>query len=275
MKPRFAPSPASNPHRDGFHQLAATITGTECIILSKESSIYTFIMAPDDVTDGSESIGSFDMSDSSPNKRHNSGTEFSIKRITVKSAPNNSRAAYEYSDLKQDSSRGTVVVHAIFWPIYLLLIFPIQYIVRAFIFGFWKNWSVGTRLILFMRGGYENSLKLRFLWNEDRRALYLRASRLYTPAQLFPFLLGTSPISEDSSSEAPPKSKNWDVIRKQVYERDGYTCVNCGASGGSNGNAEIHADHVLPRSRDGSDELQNLRTLCRECHEARHARIFN
>ncbi|WP_394348707.1 HNH endonuclease signature motif containing protein [Halorubrum cibi] len=33
-------------------------------------------------------------------------------------------------------------------------------------------------------------------------------------------------------------------------------------------------DHVLPRSREGADAIENLRTLCSSCHQARHARFF-
>lgn len=58
--------------------------------------------------------------------------------------------------------------------------------------------------------------------------------------------------------------KNW---RKSVYERDNYTCVWCGERGG-----KLNADHIkdwasYPMLR---YDVNNGRTLCRECHKLRH-----
>jgi 5-methylcytosine-specific restriction endonuclease McrA len=39
---------------------------------------------------------------------------------------------------------------------------------------------------------------------------------------------------------------NWNRRRRLVYERDGYTCRNCGRSGGPVGDVEFHAHHVVP-----------------------------
>ncbi len=224
--------------------------------------------------DGEKISGADDLN-SSPNKLDDNRQKFSIKNLSITPTSSDTQAAYEYEDLKRSSDRTTLLTHILYWPIYVLFIFPIQYLIRAFMWGFWKNWDIATKLLIFGNEAKENILKLRFLRNPDRRTVYLRASRIYTPAQIFPFVTGSKPISEDSSSQRPPAPSNWNAIRKQVYNRDGYTCVNCGASGGPEGNAELHADHVLPKSRDGPDTLNNLRTLCRECHEARHARNFN
>lgn len=63
---------------------------------------------------------------------------------------------------------------------------------------------------------------------------------------------------------------DWDQRRKTVYQRDGYTCQRCGAGGGPNGNHELHAHHITPISAGGSHQLDNLLTLCRNCHNAVH-----
>lgn len=51
--------------------------------------------------------------------------------------------------------------------------------------------------------------------------------------------------------------------RRQVFERDGYKCVNCGATG------YLEADHIKPFAffPDLRFELSNGRTLCRPCHK--------
>lgn len=69
------------------------------------------------------------------------------------------------------------------------------------------------------------------------------------------------------SSEYP---QNWDEIRNRVYQRDGYECQNCGIKGGRNGNAELHAHHIVPKASGGSHSEQNLVTLCKDCHNAIH-----
>lgn len=53
-------------------------------------------------------------------------------------------------------------------------------------------------------------------------------------------------------------------IRKQALERDSYTCQNCGSD------KDLHVHHVTPRWDGGGNELQNLMTLCRNCHEKLH-----
>lgn len=52
-------------------------------------------------------------------------------------------------------------------------------------------------------------------------------------------------------------------IRHEVFVKDGYRCVECGAT---NKEARLHVDHILPVSQGGSDELRNLQTLCQECN---------
>jgi len=68
----------------------------------------------------------------------------------------------------------------------------------------------------------------------------------------------------------PGYPDDWDSRRRKVYKRDGYACQNCGARGGSNGNTELHAHHIVPKSKGGTHKKQNLITVCRDCHAAIH-----
>lgn len=53
-------------------------------------------------------------------------------------------------------------------------------------------------------------------------------------------------------------------LRKEVFKRDNYTCVQCGAS--KDDGATLHVDHKIPVSKGGTDELDNLQTLCSDCN---------
>jgi len=57
----------------------------------------------------------------------------------------------------------------------------------------------------------------------------------------------------------------WYALRKQVFERDNYTCVYCGKRGG-----KLEADHKIPFSRGGKDTLDNLVTCCQKCNRQKH-----
>ncbi len=60
--------------------------------------------------------------------------------------------------------------------------------------------------------------------------------------------------------------KEYAVVRKRVFERDGWRCQDCG----SMHNLQIH--HMKRRSQLGDDVADNLITLCSACHEDRHRR---
>ncbi|WP_435162332.1 HNH endonuclease [Halorubrum sp. SY-15] len=64
---------------------------------------------------------------------------------------------------------------------------------------------------------------------------------------------------------------DWNSRRKIVYQRDGHECQNCGRHGGSKGDAELHAHHVVPKSQGGTHDTTNLITICKECHKAVHS----
>ncbi|MBQ2653035.1 MAG: HNH endonuclease [Methanobrevibacter sp.] len=53
-------------------------------------------------------------------------------------------------------------------------------------------------------------------------------------------------------------------MRHEVFKRDNYTCVECGAR--KDDGATLHVDHVVPVSKGGSDELDNLQNLCSDCN---------
>jgi hypothetical protein len=59
------------------------------------------------------------------------------------------------------------------------------------------------------------------------------------------------------------------TTRRRIYERDGWRCVWCGCDLRFASQYERTLDHVLPRSRGGSNKAHNLVTACRRDNDAR------
>jgi 5-methylcytosine-specific restriction endonuclease McrA len=55
-------------------------------------------------------------------------------------------------------------------------------------------------------------------------------------------------------------------IRRQVFERDGMACVNCGST------EHLSLDHIKPFSKGGAHTPRNLRVFCRSCNSRKSAR---
>ena len=54
--------------------------------------------------------------------------------------------------------------------------------------------------------------------------------------------------------------------REAVLHRDNYTCQCCGKK-----NCRLEVHHIVFRSNGGTDDEENLITLCKECHDGVHA----
>lgn len=55
-------------------------------------------------------------------------------------------------------------------------------------------------------------------------------------------------------------------LRYRVLVRDRFRCVLCGRSPATNQHVNLHVDHILPWSKGGVTEFENLRTLCKDCN---------
>lgn len=58
-----------------------------------------------------------------------------------------------------------------------------------------------------------------------------------------------------------------DSARQFVYDRDGRRCLHCGTT------KALSLDHIFPYSLGGTDDPENLQTLCRPCNSKKGARI--
>lgn len=73
-------------------------------------------------------------------------------------------------------------------------------------------------------------------------------------------------VPEEVDSRNSAEYANW---RTAVYERDGYTCQECGATSGLNAH-HVKAWAHFPESR---FDIDNGLTLCAGCHGKRHPHI--
>jgi hypothetical protein len=53
---------------------------------------------------------------------------------------------------------------------------------------------------------------------------------------------------------------------RKVWDRDDWTCRRCGSHRG------LTVDHITPVSKGGTDDLDNLQTLCGPCNSSKGAR---
>lgn len=81
-----------------------------------------------------------------------------------------------------------------------------------------------------------------------------------------------------SAAWAGGGSHAWRVLRLAAMRRDGYACRRCGRRGvrakrGAPPTRGLEVHHRIPRAQGGPDELGNVETLCRSCHDAADAEI--
>lgn len=71
--------------------------------------------------------------------------------------------------------------------------------------------------------------------------------------------------TENALIRASSKYRYW---RESVFERDNYTCLDCGAKNGNGVSVYLNADHIKPFAYYPKlrFELSNGKTLCVDCH---------
>jgi 5-methylcytosine-specific restriction endonuclease McrA len=80
------------------------------------------------------------------------------------------------------------------------------------------------------------------------------ASRPLRPDQLLPTVIRLRQFVRVPYRPLP-------LTRRNVFQRDGHSCQYCGTT-----QATLSIDHVMPRSRGGSDSWDNVTTACLPCN---------
>lgn len=61
--------------------------------------------------------------------------------------------------------------------------------------------------------------------------------------------------------------REWLMLKKRCFRRDGYRCQVCNFTFPEQ---LLHPHHIIPRGRIKIDHLDNLLTVCPECHRGIH-----
>ena len=75
-------------------------------------------------------------------------------------------------------------------------------------------------------------------------------------------------VSKDTEKSKLSRSPLSPRLRMDVLKRDKYVCQYCGACGPA---VELEIDHIIPVSRGGTDDIDNLKTACFDCNRGKGA----
>lgn len=76
-------------------------------------------------------------------------------------------------------------------------------------------------------------------------------------------------LAQKSNHAKRQRSKMTPALKKTILERDNYTCQNCGNSIYKEPNLLLEIDHIIPVSKGGETEPDNLQTLCWRCNRSK------
>lgn len=75
-------------------------------------------------------------------------------------------------------------------------------------------------------------------------------------------------VKSKEDPRAFKRTTEYKIFRRQMYERDSYTCLHCGRHGGDGARCDLELDHIEPvwKAPDRVMDPENVRTLCKSCH---------
>jgi 5-methylcytosine-specific restriction enzyme A len=62
----------------------------------------------------------------------------------------------------------------------------------------------------------------------------------------------------------------WDKLRLRILARDNHLCKECEKAGRLTPATEV--DHITPKAKGGTDDPENLASICSPCHRDKTAR---
>lgn len=152
----------------------------------------------------------------------------------------------------------------------------------------WGDWEFCDNLTLLYRGYYDidlerinsNSEMLDCIFQcsaKDQEHLIIAFQRIFNPQKNCcssgrNLAFSGSKLAKEFLRQVKPKRQNISPkLRYSILERDGFCCKACGAT--PNQGATLHVDHIHPVSKGGSNDPDNLQTLCAACNLGKGARV--
>lgn len=83
--------------------------------------------------------------------------------------------------------------------------------------------------------------------------------------------LGSSLPTLRGNQPTLPKQENygqgrggrpWRRLKRDVHVRDNWTCCQCGRV-----TMDLECDHIVNKAQGGTDDMGNLQSLCKQCHD--------
>lgn len=112
-------------------------------------------------------------------------------------------------------------------------------------------------------------------WGSWTKALYAFVERVNSDSS--DSLISIEPVAEIENEPKYTLSEDKrDIrlgLRYDVLKRDSFKCVICGQSPATNYNTTLHIDHIVPFSKGGKTNIENLRTLCKDCNLGKSDKI--
>lgn len=56
--------------------------------------------------------------------------------------------------------------------------------------------------------------------------------------------------------------REWRRLKQRVHERDSWTCRQC-----ERVTMKLECDHIVNKAQGGTDDMDNLQSLCKPCHD--------
>lgn len=76
--------------------------------------------------------------------------------------------------------------------------------------------------------------------------------------------------TESNKQRVRRQGPEWERARKQALRRDQFRCQGCTAHPGKTHGVDLQVHHIVPVSDGGTNDLDNLLTLCNSCHWTVH-----
>lgn len=131
--------------------------------------------------------------------------------------------------------------------------------------------SIGARVALLGLGTFTDYAD-RFKWDDSAISSHIGGPAVMS---FVPELIAAGLVVRDGAAGevvygfgfGRRRVSRWERLRRFIFNRDGHACTYCGAA-----DQPLHCDHVVPASRGGSSEADNLTTACKPCNLSKHDR---